>query len=335
MENAENQSLQSRISKPGNCISNAGAAVTGALEDSMMKRNSLRSSGERKPIPKCKSLKNCENKHLTLLRLGETSNPQDVYDFDLEVFEVMKNKESDMLPNPNYFSIQHTITPRIRCSIVDWIVKVHGKLGMHTDTLFTAVELMDRYLSDVTFDRSKLQILSCTALLVAAKNEEVYSPSTNDFIYICKNSFTASDMNQMERDLIFSLDCRIGPIHSSHFLKRFVRFTEPCSKLTMLAYFINEMSLLDENFIGMVPSLRAAAVVALAQHLVQGPGKWTQTMVDNTGYELADLQETAKMLLAAVGRFNHSRYGGITHKYSVKALKNVSAYDFPPLVNLE
>jgi hypothetical protein len=118
-------------------------------------------------------------------------------------------------------------------------------------------------------------------------------------------------------------------------MKRFLRLIAPSTKLTMLAHFVNETALLDDAIIGTVPSLRAAAVVALAMTMERGPGQWTPEMRDNTGYELVGLQPVIVKLLAAVRKFNASRFLGIHKKYSVVPLCSVSELDYPESLELE
>lgn len=269
------------------------------------------------------------------LRLGEKDDPQDIYDFDLEVFAVMLREEKLRLPDPAYFRRQTTVKPKMRSSIVDWMVDVHKKLKMHTDTLFTAVKLMDNFLSVVDFEKSRLQMLACTTLLIAGKSEEVDPPCSDDFVFLSRDSFSAGQMSSLEREVFVALDGRVNVFHSSYFMKRFLRITESSSRLMMLAHFLNEISLLDERLIGMVPSQQAAAVVCLALFLIDGAGMWTEEMVSNTRYELSALQEPCSQLLTTVHSFIGTQFKAIERKYAVPALCSVSRMHFPDSVQLE
>jgi len=42
-------------------------------------------------------------------------------------------------------TIQKEITPKMRSILVDWLVDVHLKFKLSPETLFLAVNLMDRY----------------------------------------------------------------------------------------------------------------------------------------------------------------------------------------------
>lgn len=304
-------------------ISNQGAAV---LSDASSRINTGVLLGSKRAVRSSTIVKPRSPK---LTRLGDKSDAQDVYDFDLEIYRVMKASEQERTVDPNYLQNQTTIRSRVRTAIVDWMVIVHKKLKMHTDTLFTAVELMDLFLSQVDYDKRKMQVLCCTTLLIASKSEEIYPPSIDDLVYIAKDSFTAKDIKETEREVLNVLQFRVNPVHSSYFMKRFLRLTDANTELTMLAHFINENALLSDALIGVIPSQRAAAVIYLALALTEGERSWTQTMCDNTGYSRSQLKGIANTMLEAIHTYNESKYQAVHKKYAAESLCSVSEMEFP------
>lgn len=85
---------------------------------------------------------------------------------------------------PSYMTQQADINERMRSILVDWLVDVHLKFKLRTETLFLTVHVIDRYLAKEQTTRNKLQLVGCTAMLVAAKYEEIYAPEVRDFVYI-------------------------------------------------------------------------------------------------------------------------------------------------------
>jgi cyclin-A len=73
-------------------------------------------------------------------------------------------------------TVQKDITPHMRAILVDWLVEVAQEYRVHDDTLFLTVAYLDRFLSARHCQRSKLQLLGVTCMLVAAKYEEIYAP---------------------------------------------------------------------------------------------------------------------------------------------------------------
>lgn len=55
--------------------------------------------------------------------------------------------------------VQKDISPRMREVVVDWLVDVHHKFMMKSETLFRTIFLLDNYLSKVKIDRRALQLI--------------------------------------------------------------------------------------------------------------------------------------------------------------------------------
>ncbi|OHT08618.1 Cyclin, N-terminal domain containing protein [Tritrichomonas foetus] len=270
----------------------------------------------------------------SMKRLGDPNDPQEVHEFDLEIFNFMKSFENKTLPNPNFFEGQTNITPRMRATVIDWLVEVHRKLKMHTDTLYLTVYLMDQYLSHVDLDKTKYQRLGCAALLIASKSEEIYPPSVKELVELADRSFTTIALSRMEASLFQTVSFHVNPILPPMFLKRFLRIVRTDLVLSMLSYFILESSLLDVGFIGVPPSLLAASSICLAMTIQNGPGQWTPFLEANTGYRLEDLAPTIDQLLASVNNCKVSRFPTIRKKYSSVTMGSVSKIAFPENIKL-
>ena len=83
-----------------------------------------------------------------------------------------------------YMSMQTDINPKMREILIDWLVEVHLKFKLHQETLFLTVNIIDRFLSLRPIQRNKLQLVGCTAMLIAAKYEEIYAPE----VQVCRLS---------------------------------------------------------------------------------------------------------------------------------------------------
>ena len=93
-------------------------------------------------------------------------------------------------PVIGYMAQQHDITNMMRCILVDWIVEVCDEFHLLPDTLFAAVVYVDRYLSRVSVQRSKLQLVGVTCLYLSAKFEEIHPPDISEFAYITDDTYT-------------------------------------------------------------------------------------------------------------------------------------------------
>ena len=111
---------------------------------------------------------------------------------DMYVFFAAAEKE--MMINPKYMEAHQHINEKMRCILVDWLVEVHLKFKMVPETLYLAINLIDRYLEKVQVRRSMLQRVGVAALLVI-----IYTTSLN-INKICLFLFHSVGV-QIRRDL--------------------------------------------------------------------------------------------------------------------------------------
>ena len=64
----------------------------------------------------------------------------------------------------------------MRTTLIDWLLQVHLRYHMLPETLWIAVNLVDRFLSVRVVSLIKLQLVGVTAMFIAAKYEEILAP---------------------------------------------------------------------------------------------------------------------------------------------------------------
>lgn len=64
----------------------------------------------------------------------------------------------------------------MRRVLVDWLVDVHLKYQLREETLFLAVNYIDRYTASCSINRADYQLIGVTCMMIAAKYEEIYPP---------------------------------------------------------------------------------------------------------------------------------------------------------------
>lgn len=77
-----------------------------------------------------------------------------------------------------------------------------------------------------TVDKSKLQLVGVTAMLIASKYEEMYAPEVGDFVFITDNTYSSEEIRKMERHMLRTLDYSLGTPLCLHFLRRYSRAGE-------------------------------------------------------------------------------------------------------------
>ena len=57
-------------------------------------------------------------------------------------------------------------------AIVDWLVEVQESFELNHETLYTAVKILDIYMSQMVVNKEDLQLVGATACLIACKIDE-------------------------------------------------------------------------------------------------------------------------------------------------------------------
>jgi len=80
----------------------------------------------------------------------DKSTLTDIYHVSLyckEIQEHMQATEKFTQPNGFYMRNQRDINENVRAILVDWIISVHAKFKLLSETLYLTVNLIDRYFS--------------------------------------------------------------------------------------------------------------------------------------------------------------------------------------------
>uniref|UniRef100_A0A2K5BZT7 Cyclin-like domain-containing protein n=1 Tax=Aotus nancymaae TaxID=37293 RepID=A0A2K5BZT7_AOTNA len=123
-------------------------------------------------------------------------NPQLCSDYVKDIYKYLRQLEVLQSINPHFLD-GRDINGRIRAILVDWLVQVHSKFRLLQETLYMCVAIMDRFLQVQPVSRKKLQLVGITALLLASKYEEMFSPNIEDFVYITDNAYTRYTENEV------------------------------------------------------------------------------------------------------------------------------------------
>ena len=135
----------------------------------------------------------------------------------------------------------------MRAILVDWIISVHAKFKLLSETLYLTVNLIDRYFSRFSIQKADVQLVGVAALLIATKYEEIYPPTVKDFIYLTDNTYSRPQILAMEQSILFHLQFEIQQTSSFRFLERFSKIAKADSPTFFLAQYLLELALLDSK----------------------------------------------------------------------------------------
>jgi G2/mitotic-specific cyclin 2 len=97
--------------------------------------------------------------------------PREVEPFAGEIFAHISSLQEEFVPGERFMSWQRELTTEMRAMLVDWMVDVHAKFRLGPESLFLAVNVLDRYLGLRQVTRKRFQLCGACALLIAAKFE--------------------------------------------------------------------------------------------------------------------------------------------------------------------
>ncbi|KAG8908003.1 hypothetical protein FRB99_001169 [Tulasnella sp. 403] len=179
-----------------------------------------------------------------------------------EIFEYMGKLEGQTMANPNYMDGQTEIKWPMRKTLIDWLLQVHLRYHMLPETLWIAVNLIDRFLSCRVVSLVKLQLVGVTAMFIASKYEEIMAPSVEEFAFMTENGYTREEILKGEKIILQTLDFNISPYCSPYsWVRRISKADDYDIQTRTLCKFLMEVTLLDHRFLRAKPSLIAAVGV--------------------------------------------------------------------------
>ncbi|CDS01426.1 hypothetical protein [Sporisorium scitamineum] len=304
----------------------AAPAPVAASRSSKVQLNEVQDTDDKMEAPQAKRLKTeqankpAKDEGWEDLDAEDAEDPLMVAEYVNDIFEYMKELEILNMPNGDYMLTQKEINWDVRAILIDWLVDVHAKFRLLPETLYLAVNIIDRFLSRRTISLSKLQLVGVTAMFIASKYEEVMCPSIQNFYYLADGGYTDVEILRAERYVLKVLDFSMSYANPMNFLRRISKADNYDIQTRTVAKYFMEISLLDYRLMEHPPSLVAAASVWLAREVLER-GEWTPTLVHYSTYSEQELLGTAEIMLdyclrPITHQFFHKKYA---HKKFMRA----------------
>lgn len=247
----------------------------------------------------------------------------------------MRQEEQVNRPKVFYMKKQQDISTSMRSILIDWLVEVSEEYRLNTETLYLAVNYTDRFLSQMSVLRGKLQLVGTAGMYIAAKYEEISPPDVTEFVYITDDTYTKKQVLRMEHLLLKVLDFRMNTPTTNNFLTHYLRFLKMnghmvSSRVDHLARYLAELTLIEsDTFLNFLPSQIAASSIYLAMYTLDK--KWTKQVADELGYdfELTELKECIQALHNSMKAAPQSPQQAIQEKYKSSRFSGVSLLEAP------
>ena len=254
----------------------------------------------------------------------------------------MRKLETELRPQVNYIKKQTDITSSMRSILVDWLVEVGEEYRLHPETLHLAINYTDRFLSQMSVLRAKLQLVGTACMYIAAKYEEITPPDISEFVYITDDTYTRKQVLCMEHLLLKTLDFRMSQPTANWFLSHFLKFLKLSTNLSQtqhsdlfpriesLSRYLTELTLLDcETFLHYLPSQIAASAIYIALATLNKP--WTKQIAEILGftYDLAELKPCISELFKFYRQAKELPQQAIQDKYKQAKHEHVGLIEPP------
>jgi hypothetical protein len=207
----------------------------------------------------------------------DVDDPLMVSEYVVEIFEYLKELEIATMANPDYMDSQTELEWKMRGILVDWLLEVHTRFRLLPETLFLAVNIIDRFLSAKIVQLDRLQLVGVTAMFIASKYEEVLSPHVQNFRHVADDGFTEEEILSAERFVLAALNYDLSYPNPMNFLRRISKADNYDIQTRTLGKYLLEIGCLDHRFLAHPPSQVAAAAMYLAR-LVLERGPWVSSL---------------------------------------------------------
>ena len=266
------------------------------------------------------------NNHNTVNTPCNTNNRniQTCNEYLTDIFTYLKSINTYNLPEHDYMSSKQTdINERMRGILFDWLVEVHLKFKLLPETLFITVSIIDRYLSKQVIERRYFQLLGITAMFIASKYEEIYSPEMKDYIYMTDNSYSKKQMLQMENDILRTIEFNITAPTPLRFVELLQQFLNLNTKNVYMCQYLIELAVMNYKMIKYSSLLIATCAVYLEKKLNKdGIMLWDEKYesyiwdISGFGKNETDVRSCLKEMCLTLDDVDLGKYPAVKKKYS-------------------
>ncbi|PBP27636.1 cyclin domain-containing protein [Diplocarpon rosae] len=184
----------------------------------------------------------------------------------------LRNMEDETLPDVASIDIQQEIQWFMRPYLVDFLIEAHAAFQLLPETLFLAVNLLDRYCSRRVVYKRHYQLVGCAALLIAAKygDRKERVPMIRELKSMCCSLYDEDMFTQMEWHVLNTLDWIIGHPTVDTWLQLALKDGPAFDDIEVehMSWYLCEIALYHKDFVSKRPSVMAQASIALARGIL-------------------------------------------------------------------
>ena len=253
-----------------------------------------------------------------------SSHSSPATDYSWEITQNLLKAELATLPQPNYLANKKEITAQTRAILCDFVISLHEKLHLSSETLYVGMSLFDRVLSAEEIPRSKVQLLGVAALMVAGKYEEVTIPALSEYLEALDGAYTKADLLDMERKILQAVGFSVSSPTVYTFFRRIESLVVEDQVTMALGQYLLELSVPEYQALQHRPSLLTSACFYLSKRLRSRPAPWPVILQRQFGYSEEDLKPCLRLLYVAYATAERSVLQATRKKYAGTTYHEVS-----------
>ncbi|KZT21825.1 hypothetical protein NEOLEDRAFT_1181367 [Neolentinus lepideus HHB14362 ss-1] len=219
------------------------------------------------------------------------------YGADIIEYHLQLERDPALAPDVEKIDRHRKIRSSWRAILIDYLSEIQYRRKLRLETLFVAVDLLDRYMTNEEFDLTPrhYQLVGVTTLYIASKLSETPHRELHldDLVQACDNLYKAKEFRTFELRILKVLNWRINcPDAVSHLLYLCCTKNEE-DRIKHIACYLLELSLCHKQFIRHPASCKAQAALLLARVICGQPIRlWNESAdIRQCFYALEQIQD--------------------------------------------
>jgi len=252
-----------------------------------------------------------------------------------DIVDHMADMEDCTLPDVASIDIQTEIQWFMRPYLIDFLIEAHAAFQLLEETLFLAVNLLDRYCSRRVVYKRHYQLVGCAALLIAAKygDKKERVPMIKELKSMCCSLYDEEMFTQMEWHVLNTLDWSIGHPTVDAWMQLEMKEASDDVEVENMALYLSQIALYHKDFVQSKPSVMARASLALARGILSRPeGMDSHDHTENmTMLHLSQKLENPSQVLARKYSSPHTSQVSVTlQKFLIQQAADARRAASPP-----
>ncbi|KAI8456699.1 hypothetical protein BY996DRAFT_4579277 [Phakopsora pachyrhizi] len=208
-------------------------------------------------------------------------------EYQEEALQYMLEMDTQTRPSVETIDVQPELQWFMRPYLIDFLIEIHQQYRLRPETLYLAVNIIDRYVSKRIVFKKHYQLVGCSALWIAAKYEDSKDrvPTVAELSKMCCGAYEESSFTQMEGHVLSTIDWKLGHPTCEAWLRAPEETETSPSKVMSpmpppvlepsitghVSRFIMEISLFHRSYVNLRSSHIAAGALILSRYILGQP----------------------------------------------------------------